>query len=144
MIICDVRQCCNSGDNRRETWCLDETERTRSHFDVIWNRKTTTEGIRVKVSIFAIPKNLLLTGLDLISRHRGDFDIATIPAVIDDLFRGNMKMFADVLSSNSIEATTSFTRMPPVPVSPSTEQGWKKSPCFLDWLMKEIMEKSRR
>ena len=89
-------------------------------------------------------QNLLLARLDLISRHRSDFDVASIPAVIDDLFRGNMKMFADILSSNSIEATTSFTRIPPVPVSPSTEQGWKQSPCFLDWLIKEIMEKSRR
>ena len=144
MITCGVRQYCNFGDSRRETWCLDETERIRSHFDEIWNRKTTIEGIRVKVSIFAIPKNLLLARLDLISRHRGNFDVASIPAVIDDLFRGNMKMFADILSSNSIEATTSFTRIPPVPVSPSTEQGWKQSPCFLDWLIKEIMEKSRR
>ena len=124
MIICDVRQCCNSEDIRRETWCLDGMGRTQSHFDVIWNRKTTIEGIRVIVSIFGIPKNVLLTRLNLVSRHRGDFDVATIPPVINDLFRGNLKMFADILSSNSIEATTSFTRIPPVPVSPSTEQGW--------------------
>lgn len=120
----------------------------RNEYDHILTRfgieKRRLKEFAQKSRFLPFQKNLLLARLDLISRHRSDFDVASIPAVIDDLFRGNMKMLADILSSNSIEATTSFTRIPPVPVSPSTEQGWKQSPCFLDWLIKEIMEKSRR
>lgn len=139
-----VRQCCSSEDNRRETSCLGEMERTQSHSGVTSNRKTTTEGTRVITSISGIPKNVLLTRLDLFSRNRGNLDVSPIPAVIDDVLRGNTKMLADILSSNSIEISTSFTRIPPVPVSANTEQGCAESPCFLERLMREIMEKSRR
>ena len=139
-----LHQCCNSGEIHRERLYLDEMERIQSHSGVIWNRNRTIEEIRVKVSIFTIPKNILLTRQNLLSRNRRYFNVSTIPAIINDLFRGNMKLFADILSSNSIEITTSFTRIPPVPVSANTEQGCSKSSCFLEWLITVIIEERRR